>query len=160
MEESSMTNQTTTKGKYKFVFRRGRTLTKVALLGVIVLSSVALIAISNAKARSAERLENNRNQAIEEELRQNQYNDNLNNLGSSDYIGDIANSELNLDNPGSIIFVPNQGNVDNQNSAVNKDDTNPTSHALIGVIALVSITLIAAYCAILIYRKRLVSGRN
>lgn len=106
MEESSMTNQTTPKGKYKFVFRRGRTLTKVALLGVIVLSSVALIAISNAKARSADRLENNRNQAIEEELRQNQYNDNLNNLGSSDYIGDIANSELGYEDPDSVIIVP------------------------------------------------------
>lgn len=101
-----MTDQAYPKPKYKVVFRRGRTLTKVALLGVIVLSSVALIAISKAKARGEERLENGRNQAIEEELRQNQYNDNLDNLGSSGYIGDIANSELGYEDPDSIIIVP------------------------------------------------------
>ena len=101
-----MTDNTTPRKKYKIVFRRGRTLTKLALLGVIVLSTVALIAIHNATASNQERLENSRGQAIDEELRQNQIQDNLDNLGSPDSVGDIANSELGYEDPDSVILVP------------------------------------------------------
>lgn len=105
-----MTEHTTPKRKYKIVFRQGKALTKLALLGVIVLSTVALIAIQGATARSEERLNNSRNEAIHQELRQDQIQNNQDNLGSPDSIGDIANSELGYEDPDTIILVPKPKN--------------------------------------------------
>lgn len=101
-----MTNQTTPKRKYKIVFCRGKALTKLALLGVIVLSTVALIAIHNATQSGKDRLQNSLSQAIDEENRQADIQDNINDLGSPDGIENIASSELGLGDPDTIIIVP------------------------------------------------------
>ena len=92
--------------KYKIVFRRGNPLTKLALLGVIVLSTVALIALHNATEQGEARLHGSLSEAIEEEIRQNQIQNNIDNLGSPDGIEDIANSELGYEDPDTIILVP------------------------------------------------------
>ncbi|MBQ9762597.1 MAG: hypothetical protein IJV82_05910 [Oscillospiraceae bacterium] len=93
------------KQKYKIVFRPGSPLTKLALLGVIVLSTVALIAIHCAIGRSREQAEALRAQAAAAEREQNQLNNKIDALGSTDSVIDIAGEELGLVDPDTVIFV-------------------------------------------------------
>ncbi len=93
------------KQKYKIVFRPGSPLTKLALLGVIVLSTVALIAIHCAIGRSREQAEDLRAQAAAAEREQNQLNNKIDALGSTDSVIDIAGEELGLVDPDTVIFV-------------------------------------------------------
>lgn len=60
-----MTQQSKQKKNYKIVFCRGSLLIKLALLGVIVLSTVTLVAISYAIRHGEERYESARDQALE-----------------------------------------------------------------------------------------------
>ena len=84
------------KSKYKIVFRPGSPLTKLALLGVIVLSTVALIAIHCAIDRSQAKADALRQQAAAEERERNELKDKIDNLGSTDSVIDIAGDELGL----------------------------------------------------------------
>lgn len=84
------------KSKYKIVFRPGSPLTKLALVGVIVLSTVALIAIHCAIDRSQAKADALRQQAAAEERERNELKDKIDNLGSTDSVIDIAGDELGL----------------------------------------------------------------
>lgn len=92
------------KSKYKIVFRPGSPLTKLALLGVILLSTVALIAIHCAIGRSQEKADALRAQAAAEEREQNKLNDKISSLGSTDSVIDIAGDELGLVSPDATIY--------------------------------------------------------
>lgn len=84
------------KSKYKIVFRPGSPLTKLALVGVIVLSTVALIAIHCAIDRSQAKADALRQQAAAEERERNELKDKIDNLGSTDSVIDIAGDKLGL----------------------------------------------------------------
>lgn len=92
------------KSKYKIVFRPGSPLTKLALLGVIVLSTVALIAIHCAIDRSQAKADALRQQAAAEEREQNKLKDKIDSLGSTDSVIDIAGDELGLVPPDETIY--------------------------------------------------------
>lgn len=93
------------KPKYKIIFRPGSPLTKLALLGVILLSTVALIAIHCAIDRSQEKADALRAQAAAEERQRNDLQNRIDSLGSTDSIRDIAGEELGLVDPDTVIFV-------------------------------------------------------
>lgn len=104
-----MSQRTPLHAKYKIVFRPGKAVTKVALLGVIVLSTVALIAIGSAVDKAEDRAEALRAQAAAEERERSKLEQDIEALGSSDSIEQIAGEELGLVDPDTIIFVNGEG---------------------------------------------------
>ena len=94
----------TIKGKkYKVVFRRGRPLTKVVLIGMILICTVALVAIHSAIAREKDRLDASKAAALTQEQEKNELENKLDNLGSQEGIVNIAGEELGLHDPDKII---------------------------------------------------------
>lgn len=93
------------KKKYKIVFRRGKTMTKVALLVVIVLSTMTLIAIGGAVHRGQARVDALQAQARDQEQEKAALEKDIAALGSEDGIRDVAEKELGLVDPDTIIFV-------------------------------------------------------
>lgn len=92
--------------KIKLVYRPGHTLIKIALLGVIVLSTAALVTIHTAIERSEAREEAMRAQAAALEQANRELEHDIDALGSKDSILDIAEEELGLVDPDTIVFVP------------------------------------------------------
>ena len=92
--------------KIKLVYRPGKTLIKVALLGVIVLSTAALVTIHTAIARSEAKEEAMRTQAAALEQQNEELEQDINALGSKDSILDIAEEELGLVDPDTVVYVP------------------------------------------------------
>lgn len=94
----------TIKGKnYKVVFRRGRPLTKVVLIGMILICTVALVAIQFVIAAEKDRLEAGKASALTQEQEKNQLENKLDKLGSQEGIVEIAGDELGLHDPDKII---------------------------------------------------------
>ncbi len=92
--------------KIKLVYRPGKTLIKVALLGVIVLSTAALVTIHTAIGREESKLNAGRAQAAAQEQENRELEQNIDALGSKDSILDIAEDELGLVDPDTIVYVP------------------------------------------------------
>lgn len=92
--------------KIKLVYRRGRTATKLALLGVIVASTVALVTIHTAIARSEAELKAGSAQAAAQEQENRELEQDIDALGSKDSILDIAEEELGLVDPDTVVYVP------------------------------------------------------
>ena len=90
--------------KIKLVYRPGSNLIKIALLTVIVLSTVALITIHAAIDRNTERQEALRNEAIELEQENHALKQDIDALGSRDSIIKIAGKQLGLV-PNIIIYI-------------------------------------------------------
>ena len=78
------------------VYRPGKTLTKIALLGVIALSTVALVTIHSAIDKAETAKENLRHQAITMELENQELEHDIAALGSMESILEIAKEELGL----------------------------------------------------------------
>lgn len=91
--------------KYKIVFRPGKTLTKVALLAVIVLSTMTLIAIGGAIRRGQTKVDALRAQAVAQEQEKAELEKDIAALGSDESVLEIAGEELGLVDPDTIIFV-------------------------------------------------------
>ena len=78
------------KPKFKIVFRKGNTLTKVAVLVVAVLSTVALIAIHGAIDRAQDKAEALKQEALNEALEKEELEQDISALGSADSVEEIA----------------------------------------------------------------------
>ena len=91
-----MNRSTGHKRKYRIVFCKGSTLTKIALLAVIVLSMVALFAIGGAINRKQNQLDAQKKAALAEALEQEELQKDIDALGSADSIADIAGEELGM----------------------------------------------------------------
>lgn len=102
-----MADRTNARPKYKIVFRPGKTSTKVALLAVIVLSTVTLIAIGCAIRNGRARAEALRAQAFAEEQERQALREDIDALGSDDSVRDIAGEKLDppLVDPDQIVYV-------------------------------------------------------
>ncbi len=100
-----MSQPTQRKRKYKIVFCKGNTLTKVALLGVIVLSIVALIAIHGAIKQAKAKADALQQAALTEALEREELEKDIAELGSADSVEKIAGEELGLVDPDSVVFV-------------------------------------------------------
>lgn len=90
----------------KLVYRPGKALTKIALLGVIVLSTVALVTLQAAIQRSQDRAEAVRAQAAALEQENRELEQDIDALGSKESILDIAEDELGLVDPDTVVYVP------------------------------------------------------
>ena len=88
----------------RLVYRPGKTLIKIALLAVIVLSTAALITIHTAIDRSEKRLEALRNEAISLEQENDALREDIDALGSRESIIEIAGKQLGLV-PNIILYI-------------------------------------------------------
>ena len=95
------------KPKFKIVFRKRNSLTKIALLGVVVLSTVALIAIHGAIDQAQAKQDAMKQEALAEALEQQELEDDIDSLGSADSIEEIAGEELGLVPSDSVVIVGN-----------------------------------------------------
>lgn len=100
-----MKHRKSARPKYKIVFRPGKTLTKVALLAVIVLSTMTMIAIGGAISRGQIKVDALRAQAIAQEQEKAELERDIAALGSDEGVRQIAGEELGLVDPDTIIFV-------------------------------------------------------
>ena len=92
--------------KIKLVYRPGKTLTKIALLGVIAASTVALVTIHAAINRGEAKLNAGSAQAAAQEQENRELEQNIDALGSKGSILDIAEEELGLVDPDTVVYVP------------------------------------------------------
>ena len=102
-----MKKKTNIFSKIRLVYRPGKTLTKVALLGVIVLSTVSLVTIHNAIQRAEDRTAAGTDQAfgLEQKIEDREHDIDI--LGSQESIEDIAREEAGMGYPGEIIYNSN-----------------------------------------------------
>jgi cell division protein FtsL len=105
-EETIMKKRANPLSMIRLVYRPGKTLTKLALLGVIVASTVALVTIRTAIAHSEAELNAGRSQAAAQEQENRELEQDIDALGSKDSILDIAEDELGLVDPDTIVYVP------------------------------------------------------
>ena len=89
--------------KYKVVFRRGRPLTKVVLIGTIAICTVALIAIGIAIGGERDRLNDGKAAAATQQQENQDLHNKIDQLGSQQSIIDIAGDELGLHDPNKVI---------------------------------------------------------
>lgn len=101
-----MKKRTNPLSKIKLVYRPGKRATKLALLGVIVLSTAALISIHTAIHQSEAKLDAESAQAAAQEQENRELEQNIMALGSKDSVHDIAEEELGLVDPNTVVYVP------------------------------------------------------
>lgn len=94
-------------GGIQVKFRRGSTLLKLAVLAVIVLSTVALLSIHSAKNSAITRAEDLRGQAQQLEQDNSRLKQYIQQLGTVQGIIRIAQEELGLVQPDAVIFNTN-----------------------------------------------------
>ena len=89
---------------FKIVFQHSRPLTKVVVLAALVLSMTALIVLGIARENAEKRAEEYRAQAAQLEQENSALSDKIDKLGSVDSIQEIAEEELGLFNPDTVII--------------------------------------------------------
>ncbi len=89
--------------KFKIVFYRGKPLTKVVLIAMITLCTVAMVAIRINIDKEQARLEASKAAAIAQEQENHDLKDKTDRLGSQEGILEIAGEELGLYDPDTII---------------------------------------------------------
>jgi cell division protein FtsB len=94
--------------KIKFVRRRSSLLTKAVLLSVVAFSTAALLALNAALVSIQEQTEDLRTQAVALEQEQQDLENRIDQLGTEDSTKQIAQEELGLVEPGTIIINPQQ----------------------------------------------------
>ena len=101
-----MTNREKRIGNIRLVFQRSRTLTKVVVLVALVLSMAALLVMGIARKDAQTKLEGLQDQAQQLELENNRLEQYLDEQGSVQSIQRIANDELGLVDPDTVIIQP------------------------------------------------------
>ena len=92
--------------KYRLVFRRSRPLTKTVVLTAVVLSMAALLALRGAILTTQMETDALRAQAAQLEQEQARLEDKVNALGSVDGVVQVAEEELGLADPDTVIIEP------------------------------------------------------
>lgn len=90
--------------RYQLQYRRTPTLHKVVVAAAIVLSSMTLICLRLTHWEAEEKLADLRHQVAALELRNKELRQDIDNLGTTDSIRQIAQEELGLVDPDTIIF--------------------------------------------------------
>ena len=101
-----MTNRENPIGRIRLVFQRSRTLTKVVVLVALVLSMAALLMMGIARTDAQSRLEDLQDQAQQLELENNRLKQYIDEQGSVESVQRIANEELGLVDPDTVIIQP------------------------------------------------------
>lgn len=94
-----------TRPPVKLVFRRGKAIVSVALLAVIVLSTVALAGLTAAirSARAQEAVDRAAAARLEQENRELERR--IAALGTADSVREIAREFLGLEDPNAVVFI-------------------------------------------------------
>ena len=92
----------------RLVFQRSRTLTKVVVLAALVLSMAALLVLGIARMNAQARLDGLQDQAQQLEQENARLEQYIDEQGSLQSIERIANEELGLVNPDTVIIQPQQ----------------------------------------------------
>lgn len=90
----------------KLVFRRSRTLTKLVVLAVVVLSTVTLLALGSAIIKERNRMESSRDEAIALEQENERYQQYIKELGTIQGLLRIAREKLGLIEPDNLVIQP------------------------------------------------------
>ena len=90
----------------KLVFQRSRTLTKLLVLAVVVLSTVTLLALGSAIVKERDHLAASREEAIALEQENARYQQYIEELGTIRGILRIAREKLGLIKPDNLVIQP------------------------------------------------------
>lgn len=90
--------------RFQLQYRRTSTLNKVVIAAAIVLSSLTLLSLRLVQQADEEILANLRQQAAVLDQRNDELREDIDALGTSDSIREIAQQELGLVDPDTIIF--------------------------------------------------------
>lgn len=93
----------------RLVYRRTPMVIKIVLLVAIVFSMVTLLTLRGQLLKTQAQIDDLRQQAQQEEQKKDELSDKNEELGSVDSIDDIAQGELGLVDPDTIIIQPNGG---------------------------------------------------
>ena len=94
--------------RIRLVYRRSSTLLKVVVLVTIVLSIAAVLTLRSALIRYDRQQEDLRNQILDLEEENQKLKDRIEDLGSVQSIEQIAQDELGLVDPDTVIIEPQQ----------------------------------------------------
>ena len=92
--------------KIKFIPRRGSLLGKAVLLSVVVFSTATMLVMGSAVAQSRQRAEDLRQSALALEQEQQDLQNRIDDLGTDESIRQIAQEELGLVDPDTVIIIP------------------------------------------------------
>ena len=94
--------------RVKLVFRKSRPVTKVVALCAVVLSTVALLTLQSAIMASREHTAEMMEQAHKLEQQNQELEQRIDGLDTEEGIRDIAEQDLGLVDPDTVILVPQQ----------------------------------------------------
>ena len=94
--------------RVKLVFRKSRPVTKIVALCAVVLSLAALLTLQSAILASRERTDALLDRAEELEQQNQELEHRIDGLDTEDGIRDIAEQELGLVDPDTVLIVPQQ----------------------------------------------------
>ena len=92
--------------RIRLVYKRSSKLTKVAVGAAIVLSTVTLLVLRSATLDAQAKADALRDQAARLEQENNRLEDQINDLGSVDSVEQIAQEQLGLVDPSTVIIKP------------------------------------------------------
>ena len=90
--------------RFQLQYRRTSTLNKVVIAAAIVLSSLTLLSLRLVRQENEQTLTDLRQQAAVLDQRNDELREDIDELGTTDSIRDIAQQELGLVDPDTIIF--------------------------------------------------------
>ena len=90
--------------RFQLQYRRTSTLNKVVIAAAVVLSSITLLSLRLVQWEAEEKLADLRQQAAALEQNNNELRQDIDELGTADSIREIAQEELGLVDPDTIIF--------------------------------------------------------
>jgi len=94
--------------RIRLVYQRTSPLVKCIVLAAIILSTVALLTLRIAITEANNREEELRKQAAALEQENNQLSEDIEKVDSIEGMKDIAENELGLVDPNTVIFIPEQ----------------------------------------------------
>lgn len=92
--------------KIRFIPRRGSLLAKAVLLSVVLCSTAAMLAMGSAVVQGRQRVEDLRQSAMVLEQQQQDLQNRIDILGTDDSVRQIAQEELGLVDPDTVIIIP------------------------------------------------------
>ena len=92
--------------KIKFIPRRGSLLGKAVLLSVVGFSTAAILAMNTALVQGRQRAEDLRQSAMALEQAQQDLQNRIDDLGTDEAVRQIAQEELGLVDPDTVIIIP------------------------------------------------------
>ncbi len=94
--------------RIRLVYRRSSTTTRAVMLCAIVLAMAAVLTLNLTISAAQDRTNDLRDQAAQLEQSNQQLEEDIGNLGSSESVKDIAKDELGMVDPDTVIIDPKE----------------------------------------------------